>query len=142
MSYTTAKRIINQMVLDLLTTQGLEDSAQWENTEFNPVGKDLWVTIENEADTPRPTTMGVGGDDRMVGFVTITYAVPTDSGTGVVDDLITGARQALPAGKSFVNGDTKVVITGVGVDVGSTVDSWFTRPLNIYYRTDLTRANV
>lgn len=142
MSYSTAKTLINQKILDLLTTQGLENDTQWENTEFNPGGRPMWVSIESDTDTPQVSTMGVGGSDRMVGYVTLMYNVPADSGTGAVDDIVTQTRQTLPTGTALVNGDTKVVITGVGVSAGSTVDSWYARPLNIFYRTDITRANI
>lgn len=142
MSYSDSKLAINQMVVDLLTLQSLEDCTQWENTEFDPKGKAVWASVENISDTPSVVTMGVGGSDRMPGFVSIMYRVPTDTGTGVVDDLITQARQELPAGKSFTEGTTQVIVTGVGAEAGSTVDSWFVRTLNIFYRTDLTRAAI
>ena len=141
MSYTDGRKAINQMVLDLLTLQGLQDDTQWENTEFDPKGRATWTSVEVINDTPNVVTLGKGGSDRMVGYVMINYAVPTDTGTGAVDALIEQARQELPAGKSFTVGSTKVIITGVGVGDGSTIDSWYLRPLNIFYRTDLVRAS-
>ena len=141
MSYTDGKTALNQMVYDLLTLQGLENDTQWENTEFNPTGRSPWASVKIINDTPRGVTMGKGGYDRMVGYVMVDYYVPSDTGTGVVDALITQARQQLPAGKSFVEGDTKVIITAVGAGDGSSVDNWYTRPLNIFYRTDLARAS-
>ena len=142
MSYTDSKLAINQMVVDLLTAQGLENDTQWENTELTDLGgRAVWASVEVNSATPGTVTMGKGGSDRMVGFVSIMYSVPTDSGTGVVDALIEGARQMLPAGKSFTEGGTRVIVTAVGTDAGTTVDSWFVRPLNIFYRTDLVRAS-
>lgn len=140
MSFKDAKTAINQMVLEVLRAQGLEWDTQWENREFNPRGKFLWASVEVITDTPNVVTLGRGGSDRMVGYVSVTYSTVTDKGTGALDDLVTQARQLLPAGKSVVLNGTKVIITGVGSEAGSTVDSWFTRPLNIFYRTDLTRA--
>ena len=100
----------------------------------------VWTSVEVFTDTPNVVTLGKGGSDRMVGYVSIMYSTATNRGTGGLDDLVTQARQLLPAGKSRVVNGTKVTITGVGSEAGSTVDSWFTRPLNIFYRTDLARA--
>lgn len=140
MSFKDAKTALNQMVLEVLTAQGLEGDTQWENREFNPQGKVMWTSVEVFTDTPNVVTLGKGGSDRMVGYVSIMYSTATNKGTGELDDLVTQARQLFPAGKSEVVNGTKVIITGVGSEAGSTVDSWFIRPLNIFYRTDLTRA--
>ena len=142
MSYSEARTAINQMVFDLIQSQSLENSTQWENTEFDPAGKALWASVEMVNDVPNMVTLGEGGYDRMVGYAMITYAARSDSGTKAVDDRIAEARVALYAGKSFTEGGTKVIITEVGPGPRSTVDSWYLCPLNIFYRTDLVRPSL
>lgn len=144
MADSDIRKIAMQAVVDLFTDNGvdLSELVAGENSRFNADGKDEWFRVFYSGGTPEPVTLGLGGSDRLEGFIQIDLNKEKNGGVKFFDTWLDLIRAKFFAGKSFTNGSSTLIIQSVGMSGGRVFENWFRKSITIAFRADLIRNST
>lgn len=145
MADSDTRKAAIKAVSDLLTANSVDLNTQvaWENTKFAASGKDEWFRVTYNPTDPSPITLGLGGRDRMRGFIQVDINAGLDVGVSFFDNWLDLFRAEFYAGKTFTYGSGLIRILTVGMSGGRVFEnSWFRKSVTITFRTDLTRNST
>lgn len=117
------------------------NSIAWENQHFQAGAKDEWFRVSYAPNDPTPSTLGLGGHDRMTGFVQIDLNKQQGEGVAFFDLWLDRIRAKFYAGKAFTRSGQSAIIQTVGMSGGRPFENWFRKSVTISFRAELTRNN-
>ena len=134
--------LINRLLSTSVTGLTVNDIA-FENQDFDPTGKALWVQCFYLPQITSSTGKTLASSDEQEGAFQISVYVPNGGKTESYDNAQLQAIDEVMAGfrntTSTVYNDQTVQILDSSVNGGSSNESWFKRDITINYLAFTTR---
>ena len=141
MSDSDVRKALIGSVDAFLQANGFSGAIKWENTSFDPSKKEKWVSVFFVPNQPNVVTLGMGGSDRVTGFMQVDLNIAQGKGDGDMNSFLDAARAEFVAGKSYTLNAAVVTVINTGESQGRMVDNWFRKSITIAFRADIPRTS-
>lgn len=116
-----------------------EAHTAYQNKKFTPPTGEPWAQVTFVPAQPTVATLGLGGRDRITGFLQIDLNYLTDTGEQAADAMFNRLRNLFTVGSRFVYGGDEVVIRSCGCSQGRIVNNYYKVSVTVYFYSDIQR---